>query len=77
MDIEPLPNARGRATPSNSLIGAGAVPEVALTPHDGVFTDLDSQDWLFDPLHDPLSALDFSNFAQAGSADSAMGLTFY
>lgn len=26
---------------------------------------------------DPLSALDFSNFAQAGSADSAMGFNFY
>lgn len=34
--------------------------------------DMSGQDWL-----DPLSALDFSNFAQAGSADSAMDFGFF
>ncbi|KUI55879.1 hypothetical protein VP1G_03256 [Cytospora mali] len=37
-----------------------------------VFMGISGQDWL-----DPLSALDFSNFAQADSADSAMGFGFY
>ena len=34
--------------------------------------DLSEQDWW-----DPLGALDFSNFAQAGSADSTTGFGFY
>lgn len=35
-------------------------------------TDLSEQEWW-----DPLGALDFSNFAQAGSADSTTGFAFY
>lgn len=42
-------------------------------PEDSnTFTDLSEQEWW-----DPLSALDFSNFAQAGSADSTAGFAFY
>lgn len=64
--------------PKDYLVGAQTAPEVPPTPRDGGFVaGLDDQYWQLDPLLDPLSALDFSNFAQAGSADSAMGLTFY
>lgn len=42
-------------------------------PEDtNTFIDLSEQDWW-----DPLGALDFSNFAQAGSADSTTGFGFY
>lgn len=78
MGIQPISNTGIRATPNNSVVGSGIGPDITSTPHEGGFvTDFDDQYWQFDPLLDPLSALDFSNFAQAGSADSAMGLTFF
>lgn len=43
------------------------MPEEAST-----FMNMSEQDWW-----DPLGALDFSNFAQAGSADSTTGFGFY
>lgn len=49
-------------------------PNMSFAPQDGEFLmDLNDQSWLLDPL----GALDFSNFAQAGSSESAMGFTFY
>lgn len=47
---------------------------MSFPPQEGdFFMDLTDQSW----LRDPLGALDFSNFAQAGSSESAMGFTFY
>lgn len=78
MSKVPLLNTEFRATPNNGEVGPGNDHEYSSIPHDGgSATGLNDQYWQFDPLLDPLSALDFSNFAQAGSADSAMGLTFF
>lgn len=50
------------------------MPSTAFMSQDSDFTmDINDPGWLFDPL----GALDFSNFAQAGSADSSMGFSFY
>lgn len=52
-------------------------PGATTTPYfmpeeTNTFIDLSEQDWW-----DPLGALDFCNFAQAGSADSTTGFGFY
>lgn len=46
-------------------------PDVEMTRISLGMPDFQDQ-WL-----DPLNALDFSNFAQAGTSDSAIGLGFY
>lgn len=63
----------------NGMVSNGNTSEVPMTPtrEGGFIPGLDDQLWQLDPMLDPLSALDFSNFAQARSADSTMGLTFY
>lgn len=67
------------ATESYGVVpgSTGWNPAVATTPYfmpeeTNTFMDLSEQDWW-----DPLGALDFSNFAQAGSADSTTGFGFY
>ncbi|KAJ4385519.1 hypothetical protein N0V93_009948 [Gnomoniopsis smithogilvyi] len=67
------PQPLNTATDSE-LMSTEMVANPALMPHNPDFSvDMDDQDWLFDPL----GALDFSNFAQAGSAESSMGFSFY
>lgn len=63
----------GDAIRSESL-DAGPVPNASFTLENADITmGWYDQDWLLDPL----SALDFSNFAQAGTSDSARGFNFY
>ncbi|KAJ4423999.1 hypothetical protein N0V82_001246 [Gnomoniopsis sp. IMI 355080] len=67
------PQAQTTATDS-TMMSADTTSNTALMSQNPDFpVDMNDQDWLFDPL----SALDFSNFAQAGSAESSMGFSFY
>lgn len=68
-----LSQTKNTAT-DDELMSTDTMPSAAMMPQDpDLSVDMNDQDWLFDPL----IALDFSKFAQAGSAESSMGFSFY
>jgi len=60
------------AAPGSTGWNPGVTTTYFMPEETNPFMDLSEQDWW-----DPLGALDFSNFAQAGSADSTTGFGFY